>query len=71
MVNNNFLILLVDDEAFAREIVGERLLTLPGVTVAAECANGATASEYLLTHKVDMLITDIMYVVVDPRVKLK
>lgn len=60
MVNNNFLILLVDDEAFAREIVGERLLTLPGVTVAAECANGITASEYLLSHKVDMLITDIM-----------
>ena len=60
MVNNNFLILLVDDEAFAREIVGERLLTLPGVSVAAECANGITASEYLLSHKVDMLITDIM-----------
>lgn len=59
-VNNNFLILLVDDEAFAREIVGERLLSLPGVTVAAECANGITASEYLLSHKVDMLITDIM-----------
>jgi len=60
VVNNNFLILLVDDEAFAREIVCERLLTLPGVTVAAECANGIAASEYLLSHKVDMLITDIM-----------
>lgn len=59
-VNNNFLVLLVDDEAFAREIVGERLLSLPGVTVAAECANGITATEYLLSHKVDMLITDIM-----------
>lgn len=60
MVNRNFLILLVDDEAFAREIIGERLLSLPGVTVAAECASGIAASEYLLTHKVDMLITDIM-----------
>ena len=60
MVNHNFRVLLVDDEAFAREIIAQRLVTLPGVSVAAECANGIAASEYLRSHKVDMLITDIM-----------
>lgn len=59
MLNNSFLVLLADDEAFSREILEERLRTLPGVAVES-CANGMAARDYLLRHKVDMLITDIL-----------
>ncbi len=59
MLKNSFLVLLADDEAFSREILEERLRTLPGVAVES-CANGMAARDYLLCHKVDMLITDIL-----------
>ncbi len=52
-------IVIVDDEELARSILREYLSTLPGIEIAAECANGFEAVKAVADHKPDLLLLDI------------
>jgi two-component system response regulator AlgR len=52
-------ILVVDDEAPARDRLRRMLAELEGCTVCAEAANGQQALVFAGTHKPDMLLLDI------------
>lgn len=59
MFTNHLSILLVDDESGTRRILSDCLGRIPGVTVAASLADGLSATDYLLRHPVDLVLTDI------------
>ncbi len=50
---------IVDDEAPARRILREYLSHMPGIMVAAECANGFEAVKAVGEHDPDLLFLDI------------
>ncbi|MGH9671790.1 MAG: LytR/AlgR family response regulator transcription factor [Bryobacteraceae bacterium] len=51
--------IIVDDEELARQVLREFLDRHPGITVAAECANGFEAVKAAAEHKPDLLLLDI------------
>lgn len=59
MFTNHLSILLADDESGTRRILSDCLGRIPGVTVAASLADGLSATDYLLRHPVDLVLTDI------------
>jgi two-component system LytT family response regulator len=52
-------VLIVDDEAPARDLVRELLADYPQFVVAAECANGYEAVKAAAEHRPDLLFLDI------------
>jgi two-component system LytT family response regulator len=52
-------ILIIDDEEPARRLLREYLAGIPGVAVAAECANGFEAVKAVAEHDPDLLLLDI------------
>lgn len=65
MFKRNCSVLLVDDEAFSRTLIGDFLSKMPNIRLAASLANGFSAKEYLLEHMVDVVITDIKMPLMD------
>lgn len=59
MFKQNYSILLVDDENYARQLLGERIGKIPNVSLAASVTNGISAQKYLREHVVDMVFTDV------------
>lgn len=59
MFKQNYAILLVDDENYARQLLGERIGKIPNVTLAASVTNGISAQKYLREHVIDMVFTDV------------
>lgn len=51
--------LIVDDEPLARKVLVKFIHDLPGLEVAAECANAFKAMEYLRESAVDLMFLDI------------
>ena len=52
-------IVLVDDEEPARQLLRTYLQEMPGVSIAAECANGFEAVKAVGEHEPDLLLLDI------------
>ena len=52
-------IIIVDDEALARDVVREYLAEHPDVEVVAECANGFEAVKAITELEPDLAILDI------------
>jgi two-component system, LytTR family, response regulator len=52
-------VLIVDDEAPARDLLREYLADYPQFTVVAECANGYEAVKAVAEHRPDLLFLDI------------
>ena len=52
-------VLVVDDEAPARALLREYLERVPGVSVAAECANGFEALKAAEAHRPDVAFLDV------------
>lgn len=52
-------VVLVDDEALAREVLREHLASHPEMTVVAECSNGFDAVKVIGELKPDLLFLDI------------
>jgi two-component system, LytTR family, response regulator len=52
-------IVVVDDEAPARQILREYLASIPNTLVVAECANGFEAVKAVSEHVPDLLILDV------------
>jgi two-component system, LytTR family, response regulator len=50
---------LVDDEELARHLLREYLQSVPGVDIAAECANGFEAVKAIAEHKPDLVFLDV------------
>jgi two-component system LytT family response regulator len=50
---------MVDDEEPARRLLREYLEAMPGVTIAAECANGFEAVKAVARHAPDLMLLDI------------
>lgn len=65
MYRETYSVMLVDDEAYTRKLVGERISKIPGVTLAASLPNGFGAKRYLLEHVVDIVVTDIKMPLLD------
>lgn len=58
-------VLLVDDEALARQRMRRLLAANGAVTVVAECSSGASALDALGTHRIDVVFLDIQMPGVD------
>lgn len=65
MFNKNCSVLLVDDEAFSRMLIGDCIGRLPNIKLAASLPNGFNAKRYLLENPVDIVITDIQMPLMD------
>ena len=52
-------VLIVDDEALARERVRTLLSSAPGVTVVGECSGGREAVEAIIAERPDLVFLDI------------
>lgn len=65
MLKEQFTILLADDKYMPRKLLAERISQLSNVGEVAQFADGMSAKRYLLEHKVDMVITDIMMPLMD------
>jgi len=52
-------VLIVDDEALARERVRTLLSSAPGVTVVGECSGGREAVETIIAERPDLVFLDI------------
>jgi two-component system LytT family response regulator len=52
-------VLIVDDEALARERVRTLLSAVPGVTVVGECSGGREAVEAIIADRPDLVFLDI------------
>jgi len=65
MFKQTYSVLLVDDEAFSRTLIGDYLSKMPNIRLAASLANGFSAKQYLLEHMVDVVITDIKMPLMD------
>lgn len=65
MFNRNCSVLLVDDEAFSRMLIGECIRKIPNIKLAESLQNGFDAKRYLLEHPVDIIITDIRMPLMD------
>lgn len=59
MTSTPIRVLIVDDEAHARERVRQLLADQPDVTVVGECASGRDAVELLGTTAVDLVLLDV------------
>jgi two-component system LytT family response regulator len=59
MSDRELRVVIVDDEAPARNLLREYLAEVPGVTVAAECANGFEAVKAVSESQPDLLLLDI------------
>lgn len=65
-MKGKYNILVVDDEAFARNLVSGLLINAADkYTVVSECHNGETALESLKKKNIDIVITDIKMPVMD------
>ncbi len=53
-------VLVVDDEALARERLRAMLLQMPGLDVLDSASDGASALEQITRHTVDVVLLDIM-----------
>ena len=51
--------IIVDDEPLALELIGSYIEKIPGIEVAARCANALEAFEVLRTQKIDLIFLDI------------
>ncbi len=58
-MTDNIRVLIVDDEALARERVRTLLATDPGVTILGECTGGREAVEAILEHHPDLVFLDV------------
>src|SRR4051812_33605453 len=52
-------VLIVDDEALARERVRTLLADSPGITIVGECSGGRDAVEAILTERPDLVFLDV------------
>lgn len=59
MLNDVCSVLLVDDEALPRRLLGDRISKIPGITLAASLSDGSAAQSFLKENVVDIIITDI------------
>lgn len=59
MTTRQVRVLVVDDEALARQVAVEYLATIDGVEVAAECANGYEAVKAASETLPDILLLDV------------
>jgi len=59
MSDQELQVMIVDDEAPARNLLREYLEEVPGVTVVAECANGFEAVKAVTEHQPDLMLLDI------------
>lgn len=57
--NQEYKVLIVDDEAIARVLLQDYCSQVPHVSVVGSCANAAEANEVLSTTSVDILLCDI------------
>ena len=59
MSSNTIDVLVVDDSALMRNLIGRMIEAEPGLTVAAKAMNGAFALKKLETTEVDVIILDL------------
>jgi len=52
-------VLIVDDEPLARDCMRLALHGVPGVTIVAECGDGASAVEAIRRHEPDVVLLDV------------
>ncbi len=57
--NEELRVVLADDEAPAREYLASLIGTLPGLSLARQCANGREAVEAVRAEKPDLLFLDV------------
>lgn len=57
--SGNLRAVIADDEAPAREYLAELLAAVPGVEVAAACADGLAAAKAIAAHRPDVAFLDI------------
>ncbi len=55
----NFLVLIIDDELLARQIIRNYLKAYPDMTIAGECDNGLDAVQMIHDLKPDVIFLDI------------
>lgn len=58
-MSDNLKLLIIDDEAPARDLLRNYLARIPGVVVAGECENGFEAVKAIQDLKPDLLLLDI------------
>jgi two-component system, LytTR family, response regulator len=59
MGESNLRVIIVDDEALARQVLREHLTTLGGVEIIAECANGFEAVKQISELQPDLILLDV------------
>mgnify|MGYP001167414096 CR=1 FL=1 len=64
-MHNNLRVLIVDDEALARELVRRYLSEIPGIEILGECENGFDALKVIKEQKPDLVFLDIQMPKVD------
>lgn len=60
-----YKILLVDDEPIVKISLQNTILTYPDFSVVGSAANGLAALEFMATHSVDAVITDLQMPIID------
>jgi two-component system LytT family response regulator len=59
MGESNLRVIIVDDEALARQVLREHLVALGGVEIIAECANGFEAVKQISELQPDLILLDV------------
>ena len=52
-------VVIVDDEPLARDCMRLALRGVPGVTIVAECVDGASAVDVIRSHAPDVVLLDV------------
>src|SRR5688572_30365768 len=61
----NFKCLIVDDEPLARKLIHSHVAKIEGLEVMAECSDAIEGSNFLRSHRVDLIFLDIQMPEID------
>ena len=61
----NFKCLIVDDEPLARKLIRSHVAKIEGLEVTAECGDAIEGSNFLRSHRVDLIFLDIQMPEID------
>jgi len=61
----NFKCLIVDDEPLARKLIRSHVAKIEGLDVTAECGDAIEGSNFLRSHRVDLIFLDIQMPEID------
>jgi len=61
----NFKCLIIDDEPLARKLIRSHVTKIEGLEVVAECGDAIEGSNFLRSHRVDLIFLDIQMPEID------